>query len=75
MGIRIFFLCSIEFWDGSSGEGILHILHLSPHASILRAVWYFAHDYTTNAAQPLLPPHPHSFASADDISKEWLAPV
>lgn len=44
--------------------------------SILQPVWYFVHDYTntTTPSTSAPPPRPNSFASADDISKELLAP-
>lgn len=69
-----FFSCNIElgwfWWPG------IQYSHLST-CSILQSVWYFVHDYITNTTPPPLPrppPRPNSFASADDISKELLAP-
>lgn len=68
-----FFLCNIElgwfWWRG------IQYSHLST-CSILQSVWYFVHDYITNTtpSTPAPPPRPNSFASADDISKELLAP-
>lgn len=62
--MRTFCFCTTEFGDSSGGEVF----------NIPISLWYFVHDYTTNTTPTNPAPRPNSFASADDISKEVLAP-
>ena len=70
----IFFFCNIEFGDGSGG-GVFNI-PISPHAAFCSQCGILSMTTPPTPPPPLLhpPPRPNSFASADDISKELLAP-
>lgn len=70
----MYFFCNIEFGDGSGG-GVFNI-PISPHAAFCSQCGILSMTTPPIPPPPLLhpPPRPNSFASADDISKELLAP-